>query len=121
MKKLLTVISLTLAMNFLAAAGGVGWLYQQGRLDRQKLLAVKEILFPKLAEPAPSTQPAEAGDPTTQPTLKLEELLAKATGRSASEQVEFIQNAFNAQMVQLERRQRELQGLQQSVELAKRQ
>ena len=106
-------------MNFLAVAGAVGWLYQDGRIDKQRVTAIKEILFPKLVEPEPATQPAP--DPTTQPVMRLEELLAKASGRSASEQVEFIQHAFDSQMAMLDRRQRELNDLQRQVELAKEQ
>ncbi len=119
MKKLFNVLMLTLAMNFLAVAGAVGWLYQDGRIDKQRVTAIKEILFPKLVEPEPATQPAP--DPTTQPVMRLEELLAKASGRSASEQVEFIQHAFDSQMAMLDRRQRELNDLQRQVELAKEQ
>jgi hypothetical protein len=119
MKRIFSVITLTLAMNFLAVAAGVGWLYQSGALNRDRVMAIKEILFPKPVEPAPATQPAD--DPTTQPTLKLDELLAKAAGRSASAQVEFIKNAFDAQQLVLDRRWRELNDLQQSVDLAKAQ
>jgi len=118
MKKLLNVIVLALAANFLVLAGGVGYLRYTDHLDREKVLAVKDILFPKPVEAAPTTQPA---DPTTQPMLKLETLLAQQSGRSASEQVEFIQHTFDAQMAQLDRRQRELADLQRQVDLAKQQ
>src|SRR5438552_2854628 len=119
MKKLFTVLMLILAMNFLAAAGGVSWLYQSKHLDRQKIIAIRDIVFPAAAK-APATQPAENG-PATQPILRLEELLARANGRSAAEQVEFIQHAFDAQMAQLDRRQRELNDQQRQVDLAKQQ
>jgi multidrug efflux pump subunit AcrA (membrane-fusion protein) len=119
MKKLLTVLMLTLALNFLALAGGVGWLYKNHQLDREKVMAIKEILFPKPVPEAPTTQPTE--EPTTQPIMRLDELLAKATGRSASEQVEFIQHAFDAQMAILDRRQQELIDLQRQVDLSKQQ
>jgi hypothetical protein len=82
-------------------------------------MAIKEIVFPKPIEAAPATQPSE--DPTTQPVMKLEELLASASGRTASEQVDFIQNAFDAKMVILDRRQREIKDLQEAVELSKKQ
>lgn len=118
MKKLLSVIILTLAINFLALAGGVGWLVQSGRLDREKVHTIKEIVFPAPAT-QPTTQPVE--EPTTQPTLRLEELLAKSTGRTATEQVEFITNAFEAQMAVLDRRNQELIDLQRQVDLAKQQ
>jgi hypothetical protein len=96
----------------------VGWLYQGQRLDRAKLLAIKEIVFPPPppAEETPATQPADA---TTQPILRLEELLAQQSGRSASDQVEFIQHSFDAQMAQLDRRHRELLALQDQVDAAK--
>lgn len=118
MKRLLNVVMLTLALDFVAVAAAVGWLYQQGRLDRQKVLAIREILFPKPAEAPPAAQPTTQ---PVQPIMRLEELLAKAVGRSASEQVEFIQHAFDAQMALLDRRQRELQDLQRQVDMSKEQ
>ena len=42
MKKLFNVIVLALAINFLAAAGGVAWLFRSGHLDRARLL---EVIF----------------------------------------------------------------------------
>jgi hypothetical protein len=118
-KRLINVIVLTLALNFLALAGGVGWLYHQGKLTRGNVTAIKEVLFPRPKPPAPASQPS--GDPTTQPIMQLEELLAKASGRSATEQVEFIQHTFDAQMALLDRRQRELNDLQRQVDLSKQQ
>src|SRR5262249_15121951 len=78
------------------------------------------IVFPKHVD-APTTRPAPEEAPTTQPMMRLEELLARATGRSAAEQVEFIQHAFDAQMAQLDRRQREVTDQQRQVDLAKEQ
>ncbi|HMB96630.1 MAG TPA: hypothetical protein VKK61_11370, partial [Tepidisphaeraceae bacterium] len=75
--------------------------------------------FPKPIEVAATTQPSE--QPTTQPIMRLDELLAKATGRGASEQVEFIQHAFDAQMAILDRRQREMVDLQRQVDLSREQ
>ncbi len=120
MKKLLNVLVLMLAMNFLALAGAVGWMHQTKRLDREKIHAMKAILFPPAAATTqPATQPV--ADATTQPAMRLEELLARSTGRTATEQVKFIQHAFDAQMTQLERRERELNDLQRQVDLAKQQ
>lgn len=116
-KKLISAISVVLAVNFLAVAGGVGWLYKSGALTREKLPALKEVLFPKPPE-APATQPAA---PASQPTMRLEELLAQATGRTTTEQVEFIKDSFEAQLAILDRRQRELVDLQRQVELSKQQ
>lgn len=120
MKRLFQAMVLLLAMNFLAMAGGVGWLYKEGRLDRQKMRAIREVLFPPPPKPAgPATQPAT--QPSVAPLLKLEELLAKSAGRPAAEQLEYIRRSFDAQMAQLERAHRELLQLQRQVELAQAQ
>ena len=42
MKKLLNVLSLTLAINFLIVAGFVAWLSHDGHLDRARITAIKE-------------------------------------------------------------------------------
>jgi flagellar motility protein MotE (MotC chaperone) len=118
MKNLFNVAILVLALNFLAVAGGVGYLVQDKRLDREKVLAIKEILFPP---PAPATQPSTRPAATTQPLLKLEELLAAQSGRGANEQVQFIQHTFDAQASQLDRRQRELADLKRQVDIAQAQ
>jgi flagellar motility protein MotE (MotC chaperone) len=119
MKKFLSVIAWTLALNFLAAVGGIVWLYKSGKLDRDKVHQIKELVF------APATQPVEEQpeprDPTTQPTLKLEEMLAKVSGRSASEQVEFMQKTFDAERMILDRRLEDLRNQRRTLEEAKRQ
>lgn len=120
MKKLGGVIVLTLALNFLAAAGGVAYLFGTKKLDRAKVVAIKELVFAPPPAAAPTTQPGD-GSATTRPATSLEELLAKASGRTAGEQVEFIQRSFDAQMALLDRRQRELTDLQRQVDLAKQQ
>lgn len=121
MKKLGGAIILTLAINFLAAAGAVGYLFQTGKLDRAKILAIKElVLTPPPVDPA-TTQPSEQDAPTTKPVNSLEALLARASGRTAGEQVEFIQRSFDGQMALLDRRNRELTDLQRQVDLAKQQ
>jgi hypothetical protein len=120
-KRLIDVIALTLALNFLAIAGGVGWLWKTGKLDKEKVHAIREMIFPTTA---PATQPVTvevASSATTRPMLKLEELLEKEAGRPATEQIAFMQTAFDAQMAQLDRRQRELVDLQRQVDLAQQQ
>jgi hypothetical protein len=113
MKKLLTVIMLTLAINFLAAAGGVGWLYGSGRLNKAKIMQMRELIF---APPAPPANEASAASSTSRPSL--DDLMAQQSGRSATEKVEFIQRTFDTRMLELDRRQTELADLQSQVDLA---
>lgn len=120
MKKLFSVLVLTLAANFAVLIGAGAWMVQSGRLDRDKALAVKNILFPP-PDNAPgaeaTTQPADA--PTTRPLAALEALLAEHAGRPPGEQVQFIRQAFDAKMAELDRRQRELGDLARQIDLAK--
>ena len=114
MKRLVYVLMLTLALNFLAVAGGVGYLFQSGKLDKQKIFAIKEIINPPAPVVAPATQPASA----TPPAMKLDELLAQHAGRPPVEQLEYIRQAFDAQMVQMERAQKEMLALRSQAEAA---
>jgi hypothetical protein len=121
MKKLFNVLTLMLALNFLAIAGGVGYLVQTKRLTQESIARIKDVLFAAPAA-APTTQPAVAkADPTTQPALRLEELLARKSGQTATEQVQFIQQAFDSQMAVLDRRQREIADQQALIAKAKAQ
>lgn len=116
MKNLLKALVVTLALNFLALAGGVGWLWKSGRLDRKSVLAIKEIVFPKATEgDAATTQPSTT-EPATRPVSPLEVLLARHAGTmSAPQQVDLVQQAVDTRMGQLDQRQRQLEDLQRLV------
>lgn len=116
MKKLLNVFVLTLAANFLAVAGAVAFLYKDGRLDRKRFEAIRLILYPPPAPAPAATQPTHAA--RVEPVLQLGELLAQKSGLSTAEQLEFIQQTFDARMAELDRRQRELVDLQRQVDMA---
>lgn len=114
MKKLWDILMMMLAFNFLALAGGVGWMYQTGRLDHARVMAVKDVLFPKPVI-APTTQPSAENVPPDG-IKRLEELLAKNAGkRTAAEQVALIQQNFDATMYQLDQRERTVQDLERQV------
>ena len=107
MKRLLAVISGTLALNFLVAVGAIVWLYQTGKLNDERVKQIKEIVFTPATQP--TTRPSNQRDPSTQPSMGLEQLLAKVSGRPASEQVEFMQRTFDAQSALLDARFAELE------------
>ena len=112
MKKLLHVLVLLLAVHFLAVAGAVGWLFQSGKLDRDKATAIRDMVFPATA-PAEVVTTQPATQPAAEPSggVKLDELLAKYAGRRAGEQVELIQQSIDGQAATLDRRARELDNL----------
>jgi hypothetical protein len=118
MKKLGLVALIVLALNFLAVAGGVGWLVGSGKLDKDKVREIGKVLFP--APPAPATQPAkDARDPaTTQPMLRFDELLERQTGKTAAEQVAFLRETFDSMSATLDRQRRELLDLKRQVDFA---
>jgi hypothetical protein len=116
-KKLINVVMLVLALNFIVAAGGTAWVVKSGHVDRDKLRALKAVLYPPDSQP--STEPAAAS--TTQPSGRLDELLAKASGRPAADQIEFIRQEFAGETAELDRRRRELIDLQRQVDLARQQ
>ena len=106
MKKLWNVLVLTLALNFVLLAGGIGYLYQTKRIDKEKVHAIKEVLFPPPAVDPPTTQPTS--QPATQPVLDLDALLAAHASLPAAEQVQLLQRTFDFRMTELDRRNREI-------------
>ncbi|MGN6504674.1 MAG: hypothetical protein ACTHM6_03830 [Tepidisphaeraceae bacterium] len=121
-KKLLSVIIGVLALNFLAAAGGVGYLVFTKKLDRAKVHEIRDLILDK-PKPAtqPATQPAVQESPANAPMLRLDALIAKAAGRTAPEQVKITQTALQSEAATLERRLQELDAQRQEIELARAQ
>jgi flagellar motility protein MotE (MotC chaperone) len=116
-KRLLNVIVLALALNFLLLAGGVGWLRSSGHLDRSRANAIKLILFPATTQSSGTA--ANTAQPTTRPMARLEALLDREAGKSGIEQVQDIQNSVDEQSALIERSRRELDSLRTQVELAR--
>jgi hypothetical protein len=115
MKRLWNVLVLTLAMNFLAVAGGVAYLRQSGHLTRDRVNQIKLVLFPPPTPEAPTSQPA---DPTTRPTLVLEQLLNNRPNMTAGEQIKFIHQTFDERQAELGRREQDLAARQNQLDLA---
>lgn len=120
MKKILSVVMWVLAINFLAVAGGVGYLYQSGNLDKDKALKIKEIVFPPPASQPAETQPAVVEDQVAVINRNgLEELLARRSGMNPAEQIAAIQEHFDTQVAELDRKHRELLYLQGQITAAR--
>src|SRR5687768_16805020 len=114
MKKLLTVLALVLALNFLAVAAAVGYLFKGGNLTRERMAKIREIVFPPPPAVAPVTRPSS----TTRPVMNLDELLARHAGRTPTEQLHYIRQSFDSHMLELERKQREMLALKAQAEAA---
>jgi flagellar motility protein MotE (MotC chaperone) len=115
------VVLWVLALNFLAAAGGVGYLVAAKKLDREKVLAIRQVIAGPKPEPAmqPATQPTAQILPDETPITRLEAVLAQAAGRPAVEQSQIVQTAFDTQSAMLERRQREIEDQQRQLPKAR--
>lgn len=118
MKQFWNILVLTLALNFVLIAGGVGYLIYDQRLDEDTVAQIRELLYPP---PVPEIVEEQTTEPPPEPAMVLDELLAEYTGFSSAEKVEQVQHAFDAQLAQLERRHQELRDLQIQVDLAKQQ
>ncbi|MGA2443536.1 MAG: hypothetical protein ABSH08_21495 [Tepidisphaeraceae bacterium] len=118
MKKAFGILVLTLALNFLGVAGAVGYLFQSGHLDKAKIAQLKNVLFAKPSSAlASATQPSAAQGSGSASRRDLSRLLPRG-GTTAIEQVEFLRKTFDAQMLEIDQRQRELADLQRQVDLA---
>jgi hypothetical protein len=117
-KKILNVLILTLALNFIGVITAGVVVLGKAHMDRAKFAKVKEVLFdttqPAVVDLA-STQPAA----TSEPVDRLGDLLAKASLRPAGEQVNFVRQTFDVEMAELDRKHRELEDLLHQVNLAR--
>jgi len=117
MKKLFSVLMFTLALNFLALAGGVGYLFQSGKLDKAKISEIKDVVMGKSGT-SPTTQPSATPAGVDNSRANLSNLMANQTGHSAAEQIEFLSRTFDARMLELDQKQRQITDLQRQVDLA---
>jgi flagellar motility protein MotE (MotC chaperone) len=121
-KKLFGVITAVLALNFLAVAGGVGYLVSTKQLDREKVQAIRTVIVGAPAT-APATQPAT--QPITQestedaPMLRLDALLAKVARRPVTEQLDLVRAELDAQAATVERRRREVDDQRRQIATAR--
>jgi len=118
LKRIINVLVLTAALNFLLVVAGGALLVKSSHMDRDKFTAVKKLLF---ETSQPTTMEVASTEPvaTTEPADRLQKLLAIASGRPAGEQVDFIRQTFDGEMAELDRRQRELLDLQHQIEIAR--
>ncbi|MCC6239999.1 MAG: hypothetical protein IT448_06855 [Phycisphaerales bacterium] len=119
MKYIVNALLIVLALNFLVVAGGIGWLFYNKQLDRERIGQIREIVFPP---PVEEPKEENANAPTTQPVPPLEQLLARVTGYgSTNEKLEQSQQLFDAQAAELERKRQELTAQLTTINQAREQ
>lgn len=120
LKKLALALMIVLAINFVAVVGTGAYLFGTGVLSKEKLGEITKVMYPEPTS-QPATQPATSGDATTQPIMRIDEFLGATAGKTAAEQLAFMQSAFDRQMALLDRQRQELFDLRRQVELARSQ
>ena len=120
MKRAWNLIVLTLAGNFVLAAGGIGWLAKTGHLTRPRVAEIRKVLFPPPpTPPAPTTRPAVTPPPDA--AARLGDWAARAAGRPLAERALVAQQVQDTAVAMLDDRSRELLDLRSQVELAQSQ
>lgn len=116
LKKLVLVLIVTLAINFIALIAAGAMLAQRAQLDRGKIEQVREVLFSGLQESTEAEAPAEPQEPT--PMEQLVALLDAESGRGAEERVGSISRTLDDRAVALSRIRRELSDRSRQLDAA---
>lgn len=116
LKKLVLVLIVTLAINFVALAAAAAMLAQKAQLDREKIEQVRDVLFPSTEEPAEPEATAEPPEPT--PMEQLLALLDAESGHGAEERVESVSRTVDSRFVTLSRIRRELADRSRQLDVA---
>ena len=119
-QKLLGVLTAVLALNFLAVAGGVGYLVATKKLDKDKAHTIRDlVLAGPTTQPVAATQPATQPSPGDAPMLRLDALLAKAAKKPMVEQADYVRGELDAQAAIIERREREVADQRDQIAAAR--
>ena len=106
-RQLMLVAATVLSLNFVAMVAVAAVVAQRAQLDREKIAAVKEVLFP----PPDSTDSAATEEPEPPPATPMEELLSlldAEANKAADARVADVTRAVDRRAADLDRRAREL-------------
>lgn len=122
MKTIWTVLSVFLIVHVLAAAIGLAWLWQSGRLDRQRLLAVRDVFRYTIEQEG---QQAEQADALAEEAEAKQSQLAwlrdlEAGPSSVEMRVAAEQQAREVALVRMERYRQDVVTLSETIEQGKR-
>jgi hypothetical protein len=120
-KKLISLVAAVLALNFVAVAGGVGYLVATKKLDKAKVAQIRGIILAGDAGPAtqPTTQPVAQDPPADTPMSRVDALIAAAKPRTPGGAGEAVAVGYDAHAALLERRLAEVEAQRLQIETAK--
>jgi hypothetical protein len=114
--KLFRAIVYVFALNFLFLAGGIGYLKQSGRIDSEKLEAIRKMLFD---DGSAATEPSTS-QPSTAPANglgnRLDQVLAEHAHQPVAEQMQFLRQGVDNLRAELDRSARELADRESNLE-----
>ena len=116
-KKLLAVLTITLALNFVALAAAAAMIAQKAQLDRDKIAQIKDVMFP--AEEA-DEEPTDATPPEPTPMEQLLAILDAEAGRGTEDRIDTVSRTVDERLVLSSRTKRELQDRLRQLDVASR-
>ena len=117
-KKLLAVLTITLALNFVALAAAAAMIAQKAQLDRDKISQIKDVMFP--AEEAAEDDTTDAAPPEPTPMEQLLAILDAEAGRGTEERIDTVSRTVDERLVLTSRTKRELQDRLRQLDAASR-
>ena len=106
-RRLILIAATVLSLNFVAMVAVAAVVAQRAQLDREKIAAVKEVLFP----PPDSTGTAAEAEPEPPPATPMQELLSlldAEANKAADARVADVTRAVDRRAADLDRRAREV-------------
>ena len=123
MKAVWTVISSLLLINALLLAGAVGWLYQSGRINKDRIERIREMLEITIEqEQQLEIQAKEAEEQTRQKTLEIARLESVSDGPiTLADRLKAKEQGDELAVQRVKRLRRDISDLRRQLVLAKEQ
>lgn len=114
MKQLWTIISVLALSNLLAVGGLVGWLYSSDRLNKERVLRVRDVLAPTIASEAAARAKEEAEKAEAAKAAQASERAARPP-ISAADRLELSKQGDEVRRQQLAALEKQIQSLRESL------
>ncbi len=120
MRTFFKVVSILLLLHMAAAIGFIGWLYQSGRLDGDRVNRVRDIFSQTIAqEQAAAKLAAETEAKVEEQNRRLAHEQNRGDDKSTAEKLKGDAQAINVRQAELDRREKEIESLRVNAMLAR--